>query len=174
LALFHDPTLVREAIAHGVGATFEAVFNRDSDDPEAGRLAVIARVERILDGECVGRRGIYAGRRMALGPTVRLDIDGITVVVNTVRTQCADPVFFEMVGLNLAETRVVAVKSRGHFRSGFDEFFGPDQVIEVDGPGLCSPVLSRFGFTRLPRPIYPLDPDAQWTPVAAVMPARHG
>jgi microcystin degradation protein MlrC len=174
LALFHDPELVGEATERGVGATFEAVFNRHSDDPEAGRLVAVARIEAILDGECVGRRGIYAGRRMALGPTVRLDVDGITVVVNTVRTQCADPVFFEMVGLNLAETRVVAVKSRGHFRSGFDEFFDPDQVIEVDGPGLCSPVLSRFRFTRLPRPIYPLDPDAQWTPLAAVMPARQG
>ena len=172
LGLFHDPALVQDAIACGEGGRFRAVFNRASDDPEAGRLEAEARVDRLLDGECVGRRGMYAGRRMDLGPTACLDVAGIKVVVNTIRTQCADPVFFEMVGLDLGRARVVAVKSRGHFRSGFDEFFGPDQVVEVDGPGLCSPVLSRFSFTRYQRPIYPLDPDAAWTPAATVLPPR--
>ncbi len=172
VGVLHDPALVHDAVACGAERRFDAVFNRDSDDPEAGRLMISARVERILDGACVGRRGIYQGRRMDLGPTVLLDVDGIKVVVGTIRLQCADPVFFEMAGLDLAQARVVAVKSRGHFRSGFDEFFGPDQVIEVDGPGLCSPVLSRFSFTRMQRPIYPLDPDATWAPAIAVMPAR--
>ena len=172
VGVLHDPALVRDAVACGTDRSFDAVFNRDSDDPEAGRLTVSARVERILDGACVGRRGIYQGRRMDLGPTVLLDVDGIKVVVGTIRLQTADPVFFEMAGLDLGRARVVAVKSRGHFRSGFDEFFGADQVIEVDGPGLCSPVLSRFDFTRMQRPIYPLDPDATWAPVAAAMPAR--
>ena len=174
LGLFHDPDLVRDAMTCGEGHVFSAVFNRASDDPEAGRLTALARVERILDGECVGRRGMYAGRRMDLGPTVRLDVNGIKIVANTIRTQCADPVFFEMVGLDLARARVVVVKSRGHFRSGFDEFFGPQQVIEVDGPGLCSPVLSRFRFTHMKRPIYPLDADMAWTPTITVFPTgRH-
>jgi microcystin degradation protein MlrC len=42
------------------------------------------------------------------------------------RVQCADPVFFEMMGLDIGRARSVVVKSRGHFRGGFDEFFGPD------------------------------------------------
>jgi microcystin degradation protein MlrC len=54
------------------------------------------------------------------------------------------------------------VKSRGHFRAGFDEFFGPDRVIEVDCPGLTTPMLSRLTFKRLPRPVFPLDADAGW------------
>jgi microcystin degradation protein MlrC len=56
------------------------------------------------------------------------------------------------------------VKSRGHFRAGFDEVAPPERILEVDGPGLTSPVLSRFEFRRLPRPIYPLDEDAAWSP----------
>ncbi|MBT7942445.1 MAG: MlrC family protein 3, partial [Alphaproteobacteria bacterium] len=54
------------------------------------------------------------------------------------------------------------VKSRGHFRAGFDEFFDDERVIEIDVPGLTSPVLSRFDFKNLPRPTIPLDPDATW------------
>ena len=56
----------------------------------------------------------------------------------------------------------MVVKSRGHFRAGFDEFFRPSQVIEVDAPGLSSPVLSRFDFKQLPRPVFPIDRDAKW------------
>ncbi len=86
-----------------------------------------------------GRRGIYANNTIDLGPSVALTLDGITVVVISNRVQCADPAFFEAFGLDIAAARVVVVKSRGHFRGGFDEFFRHEQVIEVDAPGLTSP-----------------------------------
>jgi microcystin degradation protein MlrC len=73
-------------------------------------------------------------------------------------------VFLEHLGLDPRAARVVVVKSRGHFRAGFDEVAPPARILEVDGPGLTSPVLSRFEFRRLPRPIYPLDEDAAWSP----------
>jgi len=76
--------------------------------------------------------------------------------------QCADPVFFEMMGLDVGRARSVVVKSRGHFRGGFDEFFGPGQIVEVDLPGLTSPMLNRFTWTRLPRPVIPLDEGVDW------------
>jgi hypothetical protein len=53
-------------------------------------------------------------------------------------------------------------QSRGHFRGGFDEFFGPEQIVEVDLPGLTSPMLSRFTWSRLPRPVIPLDENVEW------------
>jgi microcystin degradation protein MlrC len=59
--------------------------------------------------------------------------------------------------------RSVAVKSRGHFRAGFDEFFKHEQIVEVDLPGLTSPMLERFDWTRLPRPVIPLDRDVTGT-----------
>jgi microcystin degradation protein MlrC len=127
-----------------------------------------AKVIKTTDGQCVGRRGIWAGRALDLGPTCALQIGGITVVCVSKRKQCADPVFFEMHGLDIGAARTVVVKSRGHFRGGFDEFFPPERVIEVDTPGLTSPVLERLAFKGLPRPVFPLDADAQWTPGATV------
>jgi len=100
---------------------------------------------------------------MALGTSALLEIGGLRVVVISIRTQCADPVFLEMMGLDIGAARAVVVKSRGHFRAGFSEFFGPDQVIEVDTPGLSSPILSRFDFRHLPRPVFPVDEDVRWT-----------
>jgi len=131
-------------------------------------LALPAQVLKTTDGSCVGRRGIWAGRALELGPTCALRIGGITVVCASKRKQCADPVFFEMHGLDIRAARTVVVKSRGHFRGGFDEFFPPERVIEVDTPGLTSPVLERLDFKGLPRPVFPLDADAKWTPKVEV------
>jgi microcystin degradation protein MlrC len=155
--IIYDPDLAAEAHAHGLHYNFEARFNRAETTKFSEKWAAPARVAALSEGNCVGRRGIYAGTRIALGPCAALAIGGITVVVVSHRVQCADPVFFEMMGLDIAKARSVAVKSRGHFRGGFDEFFGPERIVEVDLPGLTSPMLARFEWTRLPRPVIPLD-----------------
>ena len=49
----------------------------------------------------------------------------------------------------------------------FDEFFRHEQVIEVDAPGLTSPMLSRFPWQHMPRPVLPIDATASWSPEAA-------
>jgi microcystin degradation protein MlrC len=167
VGVIFDPALAAEAANLGEGAELHAVFNRIPADSFSRRFEADARVISIRDGDCVGRRGFYAGRRMNLGLSVLLDLDGISVVVISIRTQCADPVFFEMMGLDIASARAVVVKSRGHFRAGYDEFFGPSQIVEVDAPGLTSPVLSRFDFRHIPRPAFPIDIDVEWSPEAA-------
>jgi microcystin degradation protein MlrC len=162
--VIYDPPLAEEAHRLGVGAEFEARFNRAETTKFSEPYEAPARVVALTDGNCIGRRGIYAGLRLALGPCAALAIGGIAVVVVSHRVQCADPIFFEMMGLDIARARSVAIKSRGHFRGGFDEFFAPEQVVEVDLPGLTSPVLDRFDWTRLPRPVVPLDDNVEWTP----------
>jgi microcystin degradation protein MlrC len=164
VGVIHDPALAAEARELGEGARFTARFNRDGGDGFSKPFSAPVVVRRLHDGVMRGRRGIYADNTLALGPCAALQLDGITVVVISNRVQCADPVFFEAFGLDIAAARVVVVKSRGHFRGGFDEFFRHDQVIEVDAPGLTSPVLSRFAWQHMPRPVLPIDPAAEWAP----------
>jgi len=164
MGIFNDPSLAAQAHALGEGARFVAVFNRDETDAYSRSMEATATVLKLRDGDCVGRRGLYAGRRMNLGLSALLDLGGIRVAVVSIRTQCADPVFLEMFGEDISQARVVVVKSRGHFRAGFDEIFGDEQVVEVDAPGLTSPVLSRFDFKHLPRPMYPIDTAVKWIP----------
>jgi len=91
----------------------------------------------------------------------------VQIVVITNRQQCLEPMQLELFGVDLSKVRCLVVKSRGHFRAGFDEFFTPDRIYEVDCPGLTSPALHNFNWTRLPRPVYPLDEQTSWTPPAA-------
>lgn len=164
---FCDPALAAEAHANGEGARFEAQFNRGGDSEFSRRFSAKARILTVSDGKVVGRRGLYANRAMELGPSCALEIGGqggIVVVVISNRRQTADPMFFEMLGLDIGAARCVCVKSRGHFRAGFDLWFAPGQVYEVDTPGLTSPILERFQWRGLPRPVYPLDEDTEWVP----------
>ncbi len=163
LGLFVDAALDAEAHGLGEGARFEAVFNR-VESGFSKRFAAPARVLALRDGRGVGRRGTMAGREFDLGPSALLELpeSGLRVAVGSLRRQCHEPRMLEMHGVDVAAARCVVVKSRGHFRAGFDEFFSDDRIFEVDAPGLTSPVLADFGWRRLPRPVFPLDPDAAW------------
>jgi microcystin degradation protein MlrC len=165
LGVFVDPALAAEAHAVGEGGRMEAVFNR-VEDIFGKRLAAAAVVERLTDGADVGRRGTLAGKRFSLGRSalLRLEGSGLRVVVGSLRRQLAEPRMLEMHGIDIARAPVVVVKSRGHFRAGFDEFVPPERTYEVDTPGLTSPVLANFAWKRLPRPIWPLDGQTNWTP----------
>jgi microcystin degradation protein MlrC len=166
--VFNDAALATEAHRLGEGAIFTASFNTQENHEFSLPFDCEARVVKLTDGKYVGRRGVLKDVAADMGPSAVLDLGGIQVVVITHRCQCMDPRQFESFGLDIAQARVVVVKSRGHFRGGFDEYFKPDQIYEVDCPGLTSPVLANFTWTKLPRPVYPLDEKTSWTPPAAI------
>jgi microcystin degradation protein MlrC len=163
---FFDPPLAAEAHKAGVGARIRAIFNRHAGLPCDAPFEAEAEVIGLHHGTFVGRLGYAQGRTLKLGPSAALRIGGVTAIVISDRMQTADPMFFEIFGLDIGKAHTVAVKSRGHFRSGFLPWFSPERVYEVDTEGLTSPVLERLQFSRLPRPSYPLDETTEWTPPA--------
>ncbi len=164
---FFDIPLAEEAHQLGVGKTFRARFNRHPGTAFDHPFEAEAEIIGLHDGNITGKLGLFQGRALSLGPSAALRIGGITVIVISERSQTADPMFFEMFGLDIGGADTVVVKSRGHFRAGFAPWFSSEQVIEVDTAGLTSPVLTRFDWQGLTRPIYPLDEETQWIGPAA-------
>jgi len=164
LGVFTDAALAAEAHGLGVGTSFVAKFNRASTDEYSRPFSAEATILALSDGVMVGRRGTAAGQTMNLGPSARLKLSGMDVVVISIRQQMLDPVQLEHFGIDIAKLRGLIIKSRGHFRAGFDEFFSNDQVLEVDVPGMVTPVLTRIPFRNLKRPIFPFDPEMSWEP----------
>lgn len=162
--VFNDAALAAKAHDLGEGAIFTASFNTQEHQEFSLPFDCEAKVIKLSDGKYVGRRGVLRNVSADMGPSALLDLGGVEVVVISYRCQCMDPRQFEMFDLDIAHARVVVVKSRGHFRGGFDEFFKPEQIYEVDCPGLTSPVLANFTWSKLPRPVYPLDEETTWTP----------
>ncbi len=158
-----DPELVQDASASS-HACFVARFNRDPILPFAQTFDIDAKIIGIYEGKTACRRGLWAGSNIDLGKRVLLEVSGIQVLVTSNRMQMAEPVIIEELGINISDLRFLMVKSRGHFRAGFDEFFSPEQIIEVDAPGLTTPVLANIPYEKVRRPIFPLDKDMSWLP----------
>lgn len=167
VGVFNDAALAAEAHRRGLGASFTARFNRAEDNTFSLPFEAQATVSALSDGAIVGRRGLIKGIAASMGPSALLQIGGIAIVVISNRQQCLDPVQLESLGVDIAAARTLVLKSRGHFRAGFGEFFAPERIFEVDCPGLTSPALHTFAWTRLPRPVYPLDEATTWVAPAA-------
>ena len=162
LGIVFDPALVAEAKRLGPGSRFRARFNRDETHPLSGKFEADAEVVALHESPIVGKRGISAGHSINLGDMALIRVGGIRVVVVSVRQQCKDIAMFECFGIDIAAARSVVVKSRGHFRAAFDIFFPDERIVEVDVPGLTTPILTRVPYRKVPRPIYPLDPEMRW------------
>ena len=166
LGVFVDADAVRQANNIGAGNTGPIIFNREPG-LFAETFSAKARVITLTDGEGVGRRGIMNGRSFSLGATALVELipSGMQVVISSLRRQLAEPVMLEMHGIDISACRLLIVKSRGHYRAGFDEFFTDDRIHDVDSDGLTTPTLGRVPFRHLTRPSFPLDADAHW-PIA--------
>lgn len=163
LGNFVDAAAAAKCHAAGVGAIVRLTLNDGRADAYGREVPVEAQVLALSEGVVAGRRGVYAGRTVHLGPAAAIRVGGLTMVLCSRRIQCADPVFFETFGLDIGAYSSLVVKSRGHFRAGIDEWYGDDRIIEVDAAGLTSPILERFTWKRLPRPVWPLDAETRWS-----------
>jgi microcystin degradation protein MlrC len=163
LGVFVDPDLAAQAHSLGEGATFKAVFNCHETE-HSKRFVAQAKILRLTDGEGVGRRGVIQGRKFSLGPSALLELEGsgLRVVVGSLRRQLCEPRILEMHGIDIGAASCVIVKSRGHYRAGFDEFFTPDRIHDVDSWGLTTPNLKLMNFKCLPRPVWPIDKEVEW------------
>lgn len=168
LGVFTDPALAREAHSLGVGAHWNACLNRHERGPFAERFEHPATVLALSSGDFVGERGMTRGMAQRMGPSALLQLGGIRLAVVSLRQQLLDPAQLKTLGEDLSEAWVLVAKSRGHFRAGFDLFAPPQRIVEVDTPGLTTPNLASLNWTRLPRPVYPIDPDAAWSAVETV------
>ena len=166
LGNFVDPEAAARCHAAGAGARVRVVLNDGRVDAHAKAMPLELEVLALSAGTVVGRRGIFAGRTVHLGPSAAARTGGLTLLLCSRRVQCADPAFFESLGLDVGSYCSLTVKSRGHFRAGFDEWYADDAILEVDAAGLTSPLLERFPWKGLRRPVWPLDADTQWTPPA--------
>lgn len=171
VGVFYDPPLVDEAARCGVGGELVARFNRSETSEFSRPFSVHARVRAVTDGRFAGRHGTMAGVPVNLGKSCLLQLGGIHVAAISIRQQIFEPEVFAHFGLDPAGARSFVLKSRGHFRAGFAHLVRSERIFEVDCLGLTTPNLSSVAWQGLRRPVYPLDPDAQWLPVGS-LPAR--
>jgi microcystin degradation protein MlrC len=159
MAAVHDPEAVKEMMRAGIGATVTLQLGGRSDMPSIGRkgepLTLTGKVKRLSDGEWIVRGPMYTGSKVTSGPTAVFETGGMQIVVTTFHHEPWDAGIFTHIGIDPAHCRYILLKSRIHYRAGFQRF--AKATITLDGTGVTTSDNSVLRYERLRRPIYPLD-----------------
>jgi microcystin degradation protein MlrC len=161
-----DPKAVAQMIEAGEGAEITVNAGGKTDVPEINQeghsLTVKGRVSKVTNGRFVITGPMQTGLEVNLGPTAVLKNDQMELVLCSERWEPYDPGCFTHAGIDPLSKKYIMVKSRQHFRAGFEPL--AQHIILAAGPGVCSSDYSQFGFKNLMRPIYPLDTEFESAP----------
>ena len=155
VACLWDPAAVRACVEAGVGATLTVAVGGKVDPGHGAPLSVSGRVRTLSDGRFLHRGPMFRGLEGRLGPTAVLDVNDVKIILISRRWQTLDPEMIRFVGIDPMAEKILVVKSSIHYRAAFEPI--ARAILEVDAPGLSSSNLERFTFTRVRRPIFPLD-----------------
>ncbi len=154
VACIKDPEAVAKAIEAGVLGQLEMPIGGKTDHYHGDPIKVKGVVRTITDGRFVCKAGVV-GVTENVGRTAVIDVDGIEVILTERSHAPNDPEIYRRNGVEPRDKKILVLKSRGHFRAAYEPF--SKGVIEVDGPGLTTPNLGRFTFTKIPHPMWPFD-----------------
>jgi microcystin degradation protein MlrC len=161
LAQIVDPGAAAAAHKAGVGATITVTLGGAIDPKRFPPMTVTARVRLLSDGQArleTMKTGLDAG------PTAVLQFDNFTVVVFSKTLSLFDRAMYYSNGLDPQDFDLTVVKSPHTEHHMYDAWV--DNNFNVDVPGATSANLPTLGHTICARPMYPMNPDAPFEPVA--------
>ena len=154
-----DPASVERILAAGTAASVTLPLGGKVDMPQVGLtgkpLTVTGRVTRITDGEFVVTGPMATGTRVRMGKTAVLDTGPMQIVISQGRSEPFDLGVFTHCGIDPRRKRYVLIKSRQHFRAGFEPI--ARHIVLCDGDGVTSSDLRLFTYKNRRRPLYPFE-----------------
>jgi microcystin degradation protein MlrC len=164
VAAVWDPAAVLEMAKAGPGATVSLKLGGRTDMPSIGLegkpLAVTGKVKALSDGEFVVRGPMFTGTTAKLGPSAVLDTGKMQIVVVSRHHEPFDTGIFTSLGIQPEHKRYLLLKSRIHYRAGFAKL--AKHTFRLDGEGVTTSDNSLLKFTKIRRPVYPLDRINDW------------
>lgn len=154
IAWLWDPLSVEQAFSAGVNARVKLRIGGKHGVLSGHPLLVEAKIEKIIDD--LTQEGLSNSPGKSLGRSVVININGIRVILTSIRNQVFGSDFFPQTGIDPKLLDVIVVKSTQHF---YDSFLPiAKKIIYCDAPGAfsCHGIRS-LPFKKLKRPIWPLD-----------------
>jgi microcystin degradation protein MlrC len=118
-------------------------------------LTVTGRVKTIGDGRYILTGPGANGMLGEMGLTVVLEIGSIRLNLRSIPHFEWDPGIHTSVGLDPAGAALVFVRSPAHFRASYAPMAA--RIFIADTPGPTSANMRRIPFTKVTRPLYPID-----------------
>ena len=156
IVVLFDPESVRECARAGVGSEVSLSVG-GKVDRNAPPVSVVGRVRVLHDGRYIEDLPRHGG--------IRANNQGLTAVVefgaenSVVLTSLRHPPFslgqLTSLGLRPEAARVIVVKAAVAYKAAYAPIAGT--IIAVDTPGLTASNPARYQYTKVRRPILPLD-----------------
>ena len=148
-------------IKAGVGNEVTLELGGKVDMPAMGLkgkpLKVTGKVKAITDGSFVVTGPMATGTTVRMGRTAVLDTGKMQIVVSEKRAEPYDLGVFTHCGIDPRRKKYVLIKSRQHFRAGFEPI--AKHIVMCDGDGCTASDLKLFKYEKIKRPLYPFDMD---------------
>jgi microcystin degradation protein MlrC len=152
-----DPETVQQGMRAGIGSKTTLALGGKTDPAMGGPpLALFGEVVCLTNGRFIAYGPMGGGVERDYGPSMVFRVGGIDIVAITNNGQAVDLGQFTSLGIDPTRYQTVAVKSMQHFRAAFEPI--AREVVLVDTGALCSEIYTPELFTRVRRPIWPLDP----------------
>jgi microcystin degradation protein MlrC len=153
----YDPEAVQEGMRAGVGTKITLTLGGKTDPTMGGGpLSLSGEIVCLTNGRFIAYGPMGGGIERDYGPSMVFRVGGIDIIVITNNGQAVDLGQFTSLGVDPTRYRTVAVKSMQHFRAAFEPI--ARQVVLVDTGALCSEIYTPELFTKVRRPVWPLDP----------------
>lgn len=94
---------------------------------------------------------------VSLGPAASIRVGRLDIVLASGRAQTFHPQVFTNLGIDISAKKIVVVKSANHFRAAFEPVARHILYVDCEGPYPSDP--RKIRYTKIRRPIFPLDPD---------------
>jgi microcystin degradation protein MlrC len=147
IGLMVDPAAAAAAHAAGAGADITIGLGGHSRVPGDAPLTATYRVEQLSDGVCRYDGPMMNGKESQVGPSARLSLNGVQIVVASHKDQMLDRNLYRMAGVEPERMKILVNKSSVHFRADFQPIAEAVLVAKAPGPLLADP--SDFPWTRL-------------------------
>jgi len=152
-----DAGAAAELIKAGEGNQVTVMLGGKSDPTFGAPIEISGTVTKITNGTYVALGPRWKGVTHNMGPTAILKSGGMEIVVVSNRLQLTEIEAFTHADIDPSTHDVVIVKSMQHFRAAFQLI--AREVLICDAGALSSKDIAKLPFTKLRRPIFPIDLD---------------
>jgi microcystin degradation protein MlrC len=152
IAMFWDPGAVKLAFEVGEGAELDIRLGGKLGPQSGPPVDARARVLKLEKDVFIQFGGARKGTN-PIGDVAALQIEGVTVIVNTKRSQCHSLDCFTKLGIDPSTKKVVVVKSMQHFHAAYAPI--ASEVVYVAAPGALVPDWSLLPYTKADKTQWP-------------------
>lgn len=160
VSTIHDPDVVRNAVAVGVGGTVTGKLGGWNDNLHGNPIDINAKVIAIHDKKipfCYWDDEFL----IDVGKIAVIEERGITIVVTEYKAPTENIDIFAQLGIDYHKFNVLLLKGFGQaYQAVFKD--APQEYLTIQSIGITNPDVTRIGeFKNVRRPVYPLDKNVE-------------